>query len=367
MVGEADERAAAAERSVGALFGGRLAGMPLTHLGRVTTSAAGPRPLFQPWHYWWQAHYLDAIVDAGERTLCLRGVDAARRRSRLGGRLLATMWLRNGGRFTNDYFDDMAWVLLAVARLDRLDEAVSRRGRRWLVSSGYRALSARLAGAVTDDLGGGVWWNTTRDFKNAPATGPWALHLARSGDEVGARRLVDWMWQRLRDPVTGLVADGIRVLDGPAGRAEQAVPDVYTYNQGTLLGALVALGDAESLERAAGLVDAVARGLTRPVGDRVVLVTHGSGDGGLFTGILVRYLALAMGCEALDPPARETAARLVRDTAEALWEGRATRGDVLVFSPDPRMPASDAQPDGAPLELSTQLQAWTILEAAATL
>jgi len=40
---------------------------------------------------------------------------------------------------------------------------------------------------------------------------------------------------------------------------------------------------------------------------------------------------------------------------------------VLVFSPDPAVPARESQPDGIPLELSTQLQAWMTLEAAATL
>ena len=109
--------------------------------------------------------------------------------------------------------------------------------------------------------------------------------------------------------------DGIRLLGGE----EVLVPDVWSYNQGTVLGALVTLGDDQSLARAAALVAAVDARLTTEVGGARVLRTHGGGDGGLFTGILVRYLALAANVPALDPEARETARRLVTGTADALW------------------------------------------------
>ncbi|MGO4385893.1 glycosyl hydrolase, partial [Specibacter sp. RAF43] len=64
--------------------------------------------------------------------------------------------------------------------------------------------------------------------------------------------------------------------------------------------------------------------------------------GGLFTGILCRYLAGAARDARLPGPARATAARLVRETAAEL-EG-----------PEPRL-------------LSAAVQRWTVLEAAATL
>jgi hypothetical protein len=38
-----------------------------------------------------------------------------------------------------------------------------------------------------------------------------------------------------------------------------------------------------------------------------------------------------------------------------------------VFSPDPTRPAAVALPAADPLELAPQLQAWTVLEAAARL
>ena len=36
-----------------------------------------------------------------------------------------------------------------------------------------------------------------------------------------------------------------------------------------------------------------------------------------------------------------------------------------MFSPEPSQHANQAQRTGAPVELSTQVQAWTVLEAAA--
>ena len=140
---------------------------------------------------------------------------------------------------------------------------------------------------------------------------------------------------------------------------EVVVRDVYTYNQGTVLGVLTTLADEANRDRASALVDAVDRALT--TGDRRVLVTHGGHDGGLFTGILARYLALAATDPAVDADTAARARRLVTATAEALWAGRASSAGATRFPVDPVA----AAPTEGRLELSTQLQAWMTLEAAA--
>ena len=185
---ELDARAAEAERSVSTLFGGRLLGIPGTHLARVEHPPRGRADAH--WNYWWQAHYLDCVVDAGRRALRLGDVAGAAERTRRGDRLLATIRLRNVGRFPNAFYDDMAWLVLASGRLAVLQAELGRArpGRRLRTSE--RVLTARLRSAVTDDLGGGAFWNTTRDFKNVPASGPVALHLAsiRGGHPCGQER-----------------------------------------------------------------------------------------------------------------------------------------------------------------------------------
>jgi hypothetical protein len=57
---------------------------------------------------------------------------------------------------------------------------------------------------------------------------------------------------------------------------------------------------------------------------------------------------------------------MVLDTADAFWNSR-TKTEPLTFSSDPLHPASETYPPGSAVALSTQLQAWTALEAAAGL
>ncbi len=361
-----DTRAAVAAHAVTARFGHRLLGLPITHLARVADPPQ--HRVVGPWNYWWQAHYLDAIVDAGLRALRQGDDESAQRRAARGDRLLATIRLRNVGRFTNLYYDDMAWLALAVGRLSLLHEALGRARPRRRLRVAEVALTRQLRSAITTDLGGGAFWNTTRDFKNVPATAPVALHLARQGRTTEASGLVDWLYARLLGE-RGLFLDGIRVTSG----VEHVVPDIWSYNQGTVLGALITLGDAGSLCRAADLVHDIATQLTGPDAGRLVLRTHGGGDGGLFTGILVRYLALAAGETRLAAETRQLATAMVTQTADALWAGRSEHplgGDgPVVFPVHPVDPVTGwpAEPGDGVVELSTQLQAWMTFEAAAAL
>ncbi|MBB1515070.1 glycosyl hydrolase [Tessaracoccus sp. MC1679] len=325
------ERADEAARSVLALFGRRLFGLPGTHL--AVTARPGPPP--RPWHYWWQAHLLDCMVDAHAR-------GSATVPGRLIGRHLRGIRLRNWGRLPNRFYDDMAWLALAAHRAGRRTPSLDR----------------ALREALTDDLGGGAFWSLDRDFKNTAATGPIALHLARTGNILEASRLHDWLRANLADPRTGLFQDGLRLTpDGPA-----MVPHVFTYNQGPVLGTMLELG---RLDEAASHIEAVATHLTHP-GSRI-LRTHGDGDGGLFTGILTRYLALAAGDTRLPAESRREASGLVNAFADALWQGRDTRGwrgtAVTLFPVDTS--PHGAVPVAHTVELATQLQAWMAFEAAA--
>lgn len=401
------DRANHAAQSVTTLFGRKLLLLPGTHLGAVLWQSKHPagqdqpaaeqgqepggrrlgrwlaalrrvRPaagLVLPWHYWWQAHYVDCLVDTGRRELGGGATPAARfngpdrpSAGRLASRLVTGIRLRNALTFVNSYYDDMAWLALATLRLDGLAEETRRPGRRR--NATVRAsLTLQFDAACTDDLGGGTFWSKKRDFKNTPATAPVALFYARTGQRGKAQALLDWLDATLFDLDQGLYLDGVR--RDPAGGVvvERAV---YTYNQGPVLGALLELGGDANLARAAALVDAVNMKLTAV--DSPVLRCEGTGDGGLFTGILCRYLALAAADTRLPAATRATAARLVTDTAEAFWSGRRSVGageararleGTSIFSIHAAHPAAEAYPPGAAVELSTQLQAWMTLEAAA--
>ncbi|MEX5293844.1 glycoside hydrolase family 76 protein [Kocuria sp. CPCC 205268] len=389
--GRAAARADLAARSVRELFTGRALGVPGTLLG----APAHPRPASPgaPWHYWWQAHLLDALVDAGLR----HRDDPARAREfrRDGHRLLRGITLRSGGRVTrNSYYDDMAWLLLAVGRLAGLDRALTGRADVACLDAGS-ALLARLEQGHTGDLGGGVFWNTRHDVKNTASSAPTALGFVRTHRPEQARAVLDWLRDVLWDPQRKVFRDGLRLVAAGSGAEVTRLDErLFSYNSGPVLGALLELADApgtsapdraELLRTAADVVAGAAQEYGRELDGRPVLRTHGGGDAGLFSGILARYLAAAALHPDLPVAARRTAAGLVEGTADALWAGRrefdpavdfsapggaAAAGGgptVAIFSPDPARHADESQRPGVPVELSTQVQAWTVLEAAARL
>ena len=403
------DRANHAARSVTALFGRKLFFLPGTHLGAVTwrggakpawrtllqrkgiTGVAGA--LLGPWHYWWQAHYVDCLVDTGRRELGNGATPAARfngpgrpSAGKLASRLVTGIRLRNAFTFVDNYYDDMAWLALATLRLDALADETRKPGRRRNAAI-RAALTLQFDAATTDDLGGGTFWSKKRDFKNTPATAPVALYYARTGHPAKAQALLDWLDATLFDQNQGLYLDGARLNAAGEVLVERAV---YTYNQGPVLGALLELGGEANLARAATVIDAVDRLLTVPDGSaaagtaepptppavRRVLRCDGTGDGGLFTGILCRYLALAAADSRLPEATRAAAVRLVTGTAEAFWAGRrsvdsteavGTHSHSSIFSVHAARPAGETYPPGTAVELSTQLQAWMVLEAAASI
>ena len=271
----------------------------------------------------------------------------------------------------------MAWLALATQRLDRLAEDTRKHTGRERNAKVLQSLTLQFDSASTDDLGGGTFWSTKRDFKNTPATAPVALYYARTGNRAKAQALLDWLDARLYEPGQGLYRDGLRI----SGTGEVALVDtIYTYNQGPVLGALLELGGDANLGRAAALVDAVARSLTNrprcwaaplPCCAAKERATAGSSPES-WSGTSP-WPPSTNGCPS---ETRATAATLVNDTAEALWEGRrilppqdrlARQGSHLIFSDSTALPARRRYPEGAAVELSTQLQAWMVLEAAASI
>lgn len=333
-------RAAAAERAVHTRHLRWLPGLLDTRLGRPSWPGSGQLQ----WHYWWQAHLLDCMLDAYQRapTQWRREAIAA---------LVRGVRLRNLTSWVNNYYDDIAWLGLALQRTATL--------------TGLRKPGA--LDAIMRQLrfgrgpGGGMRWRVDDDFVNVPATGPAAIFYARRGNLGIATSLVDWMLEYLIDPDTGLIFDGARV--NPDGSVRSIEPAIYSYCQGVLLGACVELGTATGAarwwEQAESTVQAVAEHLT----DGGVLRGHGGGDGGLFTGILVRYLAVA--ARAL--PDGKVASRLVLDSAEAAWRNRGVADGGPVFGPEWTVPARPPAPGLPERDLSVQLSGWMLLEAAAVL
>ncbi|MBS4728422.1 fructose-bisphosphate aldolase [Mycobacterium sp. SM1] len=359
-------RAASAEAAVVGRHLKRLWALPGTRLGVVAWPAARRDRLFGSWHYWWQAHLLDCLVDAQLRNPTPQRRSIIRRQIR-GHRL------RNAGRWINDYYDDMAWLALALERAARVVGVNCRPALDTLTTQFLRAW-------VPED-GGGIPWRKQDQFFNAPANGPAGIFLTRYGDRLArAEQMADWIDTTLIDPQTHLVFDGIKA--GSLVRAQ------YTYCQGVVLGLeteLAARAGPQARERHAARVRRLVAAVSDHMAPNGVIRGAGGGDGGLFSGITARYLALVATTlptdSAGDAAARETARSLVLSSAQSAWEHRQTVNGLPLFGPFwdrmAEVPAAGGTPaqtvDGAVVgsgvaerDLSVQLSGWMLMEAAGT-
>ena len=76
----------------------RILGVPGALIGSV--QVPDPRPLSQRlnvWHYWWQAHLLDCMIDAGQRHLREGDITAAQEELHRARALLRGINVRNYG------------------------------------------------------------------------------------------------------------------------------------------------------------------------------------------------------------------------------------------------------------------------------
>ncbi|TGD89147.1 fructose-bisphosphate aldolase [Mycolicibacterium sp. CH28] len=356
-------RAASAETAIAKRHLRRLWGVPGTQLGVGAWPATRGDRGFGTWHYWWQAHLLDCLVDAQVRDP---------QQDRLGkiSRQIRGHRLRNNGRWTNSYYDDMAWLALALERAGRL-AGIERAGA-------LKTLSEQFVKAWVPEDGGGIPWRKQDQFFNAPANGPAGIFLARHGDRLRrAQQMADWIDETLIDPETHLVFDGIK--SGSLVRAQ------YTYCQGVVLGLETELAVRTSDGRHPGRV----RRLVSAVGEHMapggILQGAGGGDGGLFAGITARYLALAAtdlpGDAAEDSATRAVARDIVLASAQAAWDNRQDVDGLPLFAAFWDRVAEVPTAGGAKAQfiegavnssqtperdLSVQLSGWMLMEAAHT-
>lgn len=353
-------RAASAEAAIAKRHYRKLWRLPGTQLGVVSWPPTKKNQSFGTWHYWWQAHLLDCLVDAQMRD------PQPERRATIERQIKGHHW-RNTLRWTNDYYDDMAWLALALER------AGSQAGIEQ--PKALDTLANQFLNAWVPEDGGGIPWRKQDQFFNAPANGPAGIFLARYDRLRRAQQMSDWIDETLVDPDTHLVFDGIK--GGSLVRAQ------YTYCQGVVLGLEVELADrtqdARHSARARRLVDAIADDMA-PGG---VIRGAGGGDGGLFNGILARYLALAANRLPEDSPedtaARATAKELVLKSAQSAWDFRQNVDGLPLFGAFwdrnaelPMAGGADAQSvDGAvnasavpEKDMSVQVSGWMLMEAA---
>jgi predicted alpha-1,6-mannanase (GH76 family) len=303
-------------------------------------------------NYWWQAHGLDVLLDGYLRT---QSADYPARMQQLqqGAKK------QNGNTYLNTYYDDLAWHALANLRAFQVTKDPSYKATALL-------LWADLKTGWNTTQGGGIAWRKTQlDYKNTPANAPVAIlaarlyQLDRNPDDLAwATKIYEWQKKTLVDPATGAVWDGLnRQGDGQIDRDWR-----FSYNQGVFLGAGLELYHAT--QQSAYLDDA-NRTAAYVLNDSQlspggILRDEGGGDGGLFKGVLVRYLALLATEPAVPAATRARYVSFLKFNGESLYK-QGTRRPQYLFN------TSWTSPPGGTVDGSTQLSGVMMMEVMADL
>lgn len=283
---------------------GAVLGLVMALTCGVTTGCAAQAPTAQPavdslvgfydqrtgvWFTtgWWNsANALTALIDH----MLVTGDERYRW-------VIANTWEKKRsaayGNFTNYLIDDTGWWALAWIRAYDL-------------TGDQRYLQTARAGVDfmwryhDDACGGGLWWSTTREYKAAVANELFIKAAAELDVRLGGgtdylpRAVQVWEWFDR----TGMINDELLINDGlEPVTCVNNLDAAWTYNQGVVLGGLVALeeatGDRTYLDRARELADASTTADYLHVDGVLTEVCEDTGcgiDGPSFKGIYVRNL-----------------------------------------------------------------------------
>ena len=301
-------------------------------------------------HYWRNAHAADVLIDGYLRTTDPAYLDRL-------SKLHAGMYRMNGNTYSNVYYDDMEWVGLAFLRAyDVTGEAKYRA----TVDSVWTDIKT----AWNDNCGGGMAWRKDRlDYKNTPANMPAAILAARlytrfgnADDLAWAQKIFDWQTAHLVDTVNGMVYDGMNRL----GDGKIDTGWIFTYCQGVYIGAAVELYRITNEQHYLDLAIRTADFITAPnspFNAEGYLKGEGIGDGGLFRGIMIRYLGELIDVPSLPEEKRKLYLDYISHNADVL---------LAAYPEGKRIGQSWGLPLSTdnPSSLGTQLSAIMLLETA---
>jgi predicted alpha-1,6-mannanase (GH76 family) len=190
-------------------------------------------------YFWGQAEMIETVIDAYEWNS--NSIYAGMTTNLLNGFLK-----NNGSSWTyNIYNDDIMWAVLAFARGG---VATGRSNYCAIAKANFDTCYAR---AWDSTLGGGLWWTTDKNGKNACVNGPGAIAAALLYQIYGdtnywnkATNMYYWERAVLYNTNTGAIYDSI---------GTNGVINYWssTYNQGTFLGAANFLGQTNDATLAA--------------------------------------------------------------------------------------------------------------------
>ncbi|MDR2955221.1 MAG: SusE domain-containing protein [Prevotella sp.] len=320
----------------------------------------------RPYDYWPEAHAIDVIIDAYERT------GNAFYKQRIYD-FHEGIKAKNGNRFWNDYYDDMAWHGLAHLRAFKATN-----------DTRYEQSAADLWGWLvegwTDDDGGGIPWNHQDNEsgrgKGVPTNGPstiigirrWVDYPAEIKDGKNnlewAKRIYTWIREHRYEPETGRVFE----------RKDDTGGD-WTYNAGTFMGAAMEMynvtGEQMYFDDAIKIADYGIENLSSNFyvlsdwAEQYNTEKDEDHDVNLFKAIFVRYFTRLIMHPDLPSDKKNKYIDFMEDSAKCLW----TRATLVTESSTTlfghrwwEYPKSDRA-----VQLRTQVSGCAIMEAMALL
>lgn len=271
---------------------------------------------------WQPALGIEAVINTYQRT-----------RSAMYLNVINSSFSRYSGR-RSSFFDDDGWYLNAWIRA-------------WDVTGDSKFLNEaisifnRMTTAWDNTCGGGVWWNSDRNYKNAITNELFLLAAARlhrrAPNGTGAGSYYDWAfkeWNWFRN--SGMINAQNLVNDGLTSNCQNNNDTTWTYNQGVILGGLVELwritGDRGYLFSAEQIAEATINNQVYPSGilkEPLCETTSCSGgDHLMFKGLFVQGLARLYNADRGNKPAYAT---FLNTNADSLWNTARDSSNALGF------------------------------------
>lgn len=322
-------------------------------VGKPDTSA-------QDWCYWPQAHAMDILIDAYVRSgnkSWLSYFDAWYVGVKQKTRWESIVQEDKSCEYDNDFVDDMEWICLTMIRLY---EYTSDKKYINTAEDLWRIIKRNWNETYS---GGGIAWKQSQpDSKNSCSNGPAGIIAARmyklngkkKTDLDWAKKIYEWQTEKLVDTSNGKVYD--HITNHQTGERKDWI---FTYNQGTYMGMAHELYTITGEQRYLDMANRAATYcITNLIDkDNNILKDEGTGDGGLFKAVFVRYFVKLVLEEDLTTGDRNRYTLFFNNNAKVLNE----YGTGNDYNYGPHW----AKPGNKSYDLNTQTSACAMIEAKA--
>ena len=300
------------------------------------------------WSYWPQAHAMDVVIDGYLRT-------NSNSYKSLFDKWYEGIKQKSGGSYYNNYYDDMEWICLTMIRL------YEATGEQKYLSTA-KDLWNDIKGGWNTQGGGGIAWKKDQTYsKNACSNCPAGIIAAKlyriegkAEDLEWAKRIYNWVYGALYDPDTGRVNDNLNATTGTVTNW------CFTYNEGTMLGLaheLYGIEKESAYLRVATKIATATFGTLCVDDNTRLLKDEGTGDGGLFKGVFIRYFVKLALDPALTTSEKNNFAYLLSNHADKLWNKSGINKIDPLFGPDWSKTGT--------VDLGTQTSGCVLMEAMA--